>query len=563
MATRTAARTGGGSTTMELMTWAWCLGCAAIVVGTWNGALHVTHHVAWGDWRSCYRAFDGKIGATTWLLFAFPAAVLLSLLTWLLGKVPTGRRAGSDLARQRSSAKRWATAADIAPLVKREAIERVGVDRVPIGWVGNQMVTTEAGRSLLVMAPTGAGKTPRDVVPIVLRHRGPALITSVKTDVYELTCTQRAKLGRVMRFDPAHPERSLRWSPLEIVRDWSSALRAASYFTSTAASSGKNWEFWRDNAEDFLAPLLLHAAVNDLTMADVASAIYTIDESAPSIIRSLATAGHRDAADRLSALMDTVKETRDGVLTTARTIFKAWNHPDIQACVNVRAGEEGADVLHIADLLHSTDTLYMVASSSEQSVFAPVFETLINAVYREIERAYAESGGHPLTPRLLMMLDEAANIARIRRLPEMASAGAGQGLLLVSVWQDEGQIILTLGPEAARTVMSNHWAKLYLGGISDQETLRNVSAWIGKEVMTLTSTSTRPDGRPSVSTSEHELDVAPPGELASMRDGASIVMCSGYKPMRLTQRGWFEDKQLRAMIDPATAARFDADFTVK
>ena len=207
-------------------------------------------------------------------------------------------------------------------------------------------------------------------------------------------------------------------------------------------------------------------------------------------------------------------------------------------------------------------TLFLVAAASEQKIFAPVFETLINAVYREIEMAYAANGGHPLSPRLLMMLDEAANIAKVRRLPEMASAGAGQGLLLVTVWQDEGQIVTAFSADVARTIMSNHWARVYLGGISDAQTLRNLSALIGKDVMTLSSTSSNDSlgGRVSRGRTEHEFEVAPAGSLSALRGGESIVVCAGYKPMRLRQRGWWESKELRAMVPAEVAARFDADY---
>lgn len=57
-----------------------------------------------------------------------------------------------------------------------------------------------------------------------------------------------------------------------------------------------------------------------------------------------------------------------------------------------------------------------------------MFETLVNAVYREVEEAYAANGSHPLDPLLLLALDEAGNVAPIKRLPEIASAGGGQGV---------------------------------------------------------------------------------------------------------------------------------------
>ena len=52
----------------------------------------------------------------------------------------------------------------------------------------------------------------------------------------------------------------------------------------------------------------------------------------------------------------------------------------------------------------------------------------MNAVYREVEEAYAANGSHPLDPLLLLALDEASNVAPIKRLPEIASAGGGQGV---------------------------------------------------------------------------------------------------------------------------------------
>jgi len=39
---------------------------------------------------------------------------------------------------------------------------------------------------------------------------------------------------------------------------------------------------------------------------------------------------------------------------------------------------------------------------------------------------------------MLLCLEEAANVAPIRKLDKIASAGAAQGIVLMSIWQDEG-----------------------------------------------------------------------------------------------------------------------------
>ena len=48
--------------------------------------------------------------------------------------------------------------------------------------------------------------------------------------------------------------------------------------------------------------------------------------------------------------------------------------------------------------------------------------------------------GEPLELPFLILLDEAGNIAPLRQLAQIASTGAGQGIQLVSVFQDFAQL---------------------------------------------------------------------------------------------------------------------------
>ncbi|CDP48164.1 type IV secretory system conjugative DNA transfer family protein [Propionibacterium freudenreichii] len=539
------------------------IGITVGVLACWHVSAVATLGGHWGDPLTSMAVLVGAIAGTrqvptpSWVVFALMVAaatvvIVLARMRWRRA-YPASQ---SALDRQRGHSARWASKKDLADL-----IDAGPGKRFMVGTLSGRRVWTEVGRSKLVLAPSGQGKTPRIVVPDVLLHTGPAVVVSVKSDVMALTQAQRRRVGKTMVFNPAHPTTSVRWSPLEMVTDWSSALRAASYFTSTASANKDQQQFWVQNAEDFMAPLLLAAALSDGTMKEVSQWVYTITESSAEIIQILTSHGFDDARARLSALLGTVAETRDGVLTTARTIMKAWNHPDVAACVSVRSGETGDNVLHIPDLIHSTDTLYLVSAASEQKLFAPIFETLVNAVYREVELAYEANNGHPINPRLALVIDEAANVAPVRRLAEIASAGAGQGVLLETVWQDEGQIIDSYGRDTARTIMSNHWATLYLSGISDTQTLTNLSRRIGQDSFVRYSVSNDMTGRRNTSTNVVEEDVAPASSLASVGRGKAIVVMADRKPARMDEPGWFEDKQLRAMVDPSVAAVFDQEYT--
>ena len=120
-----------------------------------------------------------------------------------------------------------------------------------------------------------------------------------------------------------------------------------------------------------------------------------------------------------------------------------------------------------------------VCSGTRRRRLRPLFATLVTQV---IEAAYerAESQGRPLDPRLLVVLDEAANVAPIAELDVLASTAAGHGVQLVTIWQDLGQLSARYGSRAG-SVVNNYRAKVFLSGIADPQTLeRTRAAWSAK-----------------------------------------------------------------------------------
>jgi hypothetical protein len=99
-----------------------------------------------------------------------------------------------------------------------------------------------------------------------------------------------------------------------------------------------------------------------------------------------------------------------------------------------------------------------------------------------------------LDPPLLLVLDEAANIAPLRDLAQVASTAAGLGIQLVTVWQDRADR-RTLRP-ARRDRVNNHRAKLVLSGIT-ATTTGYLAQVIGDTDVVRHSTTTDAEGRTS------------------------------------------------------------------
>ena len=152
-----------------------------------------------------------------------------------------------------------------------------------------------------------------------------------------------------------------------------------------------------------------------------------------------------------------------------------------------------------AALLLGSNTLYLCAPAHDQRRLRAVFCALVKQV---LEAAFERSGrtGDPLDPPLLVVLDEAANIAPLAELDGLAATCAGHGVQLVTVWQDLSQITARYGERGA-TVVNNHRAKIFLSGTSDPRTLDHASQLVGEEELLVPSVTKNPGGARTVTTS--------------------------------------------------------------
>jgi type IV secretion system protein VirD4 len=147
---------------------------------------------------------------------------------------------------------------------------------------------------------------------------------------------------------------------------------------------------------------------------------------------------------------------------------------------------------------------------------------------------------------LLLVLDEAANIAPLRDLDTLASTAAGLGIQLVTVCQDLAQLSTRYGAERARTIANNHRAKVILSGIADVGTLDTLSGLAGEQaVHEETVTSDLRDGRRSTSSSIAYRRLAPADELRRIRPGDGVLVYGHLPAARLSLRPWYADATLR------------------
>jgi len=143
----------------------------------------------------------------------------------------------------------------------------------------------------------------------------------------------------------------------------------------------------------------------------------------------------------LEAFLTHDHKTIDGVLTTAETMLMPWRFR--QPLANVRSVVDGPN------------TLYLCSSLGEQRHYEPLFRGALRMVLEEQQRLVDVRAQR----RLLLVLDEAATVASLDVLDQMASTVSGLDVTLVTVLQDFSQLKARWGPRAS-TIVNNHTTRL-------------------------------------------------------------------------------------------------------
>jgi type IV secretion system protein VirD4 len=417
-------------------------------------------------------------------------------------------------------------------------------NRIVLGAHGNLLLAAECNQSVLLVGPTQSGKTSGLAVPAILEWDGPVVATSVKSDLVRATIEARRSRGTVELYDPtgATGLESTGWSPLTTARTWTGAKQLAAAFCSVARSEGgmEDAGFWYASAEKLLAPLLFAAATAGESIADVVR--WIDDEELHEPMLALELAGVPDALRAARTSFAREERQRSSVFATAETIVAGFSDPGVAAS----AAGPGIDPTALVD--GSSRTLYCCAPAREQERLRPVFVALLRQV---IDAAFDQSArtGRPLAPALLIVLDEAANIAPLADLDTVVSTAAGHGIQLLTVWQDFAQIEGRYGKRWP-TIVNNHRAKVLCPGSADPLTLDHLSAIIGDDERQDQSRTVGDDGRSSRTETVSLRRVAPSSMLRRLEPGHAAVVYGALPPARVRLRPYFEAERRRLAVGP-------------
>ena len=332
---------------------------------------------------------------------------------------------------------------------------------------------------VIFIAPPRKGKSGA-LAEIIARHPGPAVVTSTRGDLYELTAAARASARAGVRVEPAAAGRG--------------ALHHA---------VGRAGRVRRPGHRDPPRP----AAVRDGRVQGRGGGLLGRGDravAADAAARRRAAAGHAwtwcttgrcpgprtrswralpgagGEAERWGTLIRDLMTSAATKTTDTIRYMVAANLAFMLDPVLREAVTPGPGMFSPAEFVRDGGTLYLIAESRDErpAPVAGLFAALVTEIYHEAALAAAHMPGGRLDPPMLWALDEVTQTCPLP-LPSLLADAGGRGIQIMPVVHGAAQLRTRWGRDGARAILDTCGVKVFLPGISDPETLEMASKLSG------------------------------------------------------------------------------------
>lgn len=405
---------------------------------------------------------------------------------------------------------------------------------------------------ILAVGIPRVGKGEGFVIPAVLRHRGPAVVTATRHDTYMDTAGARSRQGRVFVFDPqglVPDAETLRWNPVagcEIPQKAILRARGFAGFAGVGPAVDGGGAYWEQVAASIIRSYLHAAALDGVGVDQLLD--WSRRPGARQPIRILSrSAGAAPGWDEdLAASAEVEPRHRDSIWATVRRAFDCFADPRVLAATSTPD-----TAFNPAEFLAANQTVYLMGSPGAQHSVAPIVAALIEDIVDQARHQAAASASRRLESALLLMLDECANIAPLGDLPKLVAELGGLGVTTAVVLQSVASARNAWGEAGERALRDLANITLVWGGQKDIGFLEEISRLAGDRDEMAETITHNESGRCS-SWSPRRVPILPIGEIANLPPGHAVLVSPHLLPRIVHLPPWRRDRALTKLLEPTT-----------
>ena len=147
----------------------------------------------------------------------------------------------------------------------------------------------------------------------------------------------------------------------------------------------------------------------------------------------------------------------------------------LRSATALRVLKNTANLIDIPDVVNNNGVIFLVSETADQELTAPLFVGLIDDIVQETYRRNRKK----IEVETLLLLDELAQLAPLKNLPNLVAEGRGKGLRILAVLQDLDQAVTVWGHQG-KAFPSKFPYMLILPGVRDAQFLHTLETLAGQ-----------------------------------------------------------------------------------
>ncbi|MED3561484.1 VirD4-like conjugal transfer protein, CD1115 family [Bacillus xiapuensis] len=404
-------------------------------------------------------------------------------------------------------------------------------------------------KNSLIVGGAGAGKTTGKIIPDIIKQKEKSIVViDPKGELYEKTSQTKRDQGYEVRLvNFLDRDKSDRYNLFDYLRRDSDAFKVADSLVNSAAEGMKvKKDFWNQAQIAVLQALMLYVkykcpkeeqhmgSVYNLASASLKEIYLAFQEFDKNhvVYRAYATAIERLLGN---------EKTLSDVFQTLLNTLNPWQYDDI--CKFTSANDFLFEELGTKKMI-----VYVILPVADNE-FKPLITTFFTQMFSELYRAASLNQG-VLPKKVLLLLDEFANVGKIPNFEERLSTCRSLGIEVSIVLQDTSQLERVYGKEIAKEILNNCDIKILLKA-NEYETAKYFSNLAGKTTIKVKNNSSS-SGSKSSSKSESNnyvsRDLITPDEIMKIDFNDELLFMSGSHPAKVKKAFYFKTKAFKDIL---------------
>ena len=231
------------------------------------------------------------------------------------------------------------------------------------------------------------------------------------------------------------------------------------------------------------------------------------------------------------AALNTAEQSMASVMSTALSRLNTFLDSELEQilCFDTEIDAE--------KFCNQKSAIFLVMPEENPNTFFMI-SLIIQQLYREI-LAVADENGGKLKNRCVFFCDEFGTLPKIESAEMMFSASRSRRLQIVPIIQSFAQLEKNYGKEGSDIIIDNTQLTIFGGFAPNSSSADVLSKALGSRTV-MSGTVNRGRENPSESLQMMERPLMTPEELKSLPKGQFIVMKTGYHPIKVKLRLFFE-----------------------